>query len=48
MNQNIDQIVFTPYIGFGGITNNEETSEDTNSNNQDENINRNNENVSQE
>lgn len=37
MNQNIDEIVFTPYIGFGGVTNNEETSEDTDSN-----INRNN------
>ena len=48
MNQNIDEIVFSPYIGFGGITNNEETSEDTDSNNEDENINRNNENVSQE
>ena len=29
MNQNIDQIIFSPYIGFGGITNEEETSEDT-------------------
>jgi len=50
MNQNIDQIIFTPYINFGNISSQEqdETTEEVDSNNQDENINRNNEEVPQE
>ena len=50
MNQNIDQIIFTPYINFGNISSQEqdETTEEVDSNNEDENINRNNEEVPQE
>ena len=50
MNENIDSVIFTPYVNFGNVQSQEQdhTTEEVNSNNEGENINRNNdENVSQ-